>query len=538
MLTVAAARDLDLPKPPPTTNLASAVREDNVDAVQLLLAAGADPNGPTDQPRVDAVTLAAYLNRADCLQAMLASGAAVTGSLGMSPWQAAVICGNDASIQVLACHPEIDIHATFPSGTTPLQTSAQLGYDSMTTFLLERGADVTKRYSADGSTALHAAAECGYSIIAAELIAFGANPNERRWDGTTPLYLAAFNGFDKVVDVLLRGGAEIDQRDPSDNSTALICAAQEGHLEVVKRLLESGAAVDMATNLRRYSALCYAAEGCFTEIAKALCASGSNVEHPTVDGSRPMFIALESGADGVVLELLQHGASPTHRNVDGVSPLYIALAAGRLGVVRALLQRGADGNQYNSHQYVGMISSEHTGVVMKHEKLPSSPMMLALHMNQVESVQLMAAYGTSLADISLLATTQKCWRKSRAVVRWVSKAMAAHSSAFEIAVGCRLRSAVTHHLRQGTTLHRGLIQLSVETEPLGHPTTPCKSIRAMLFSAFQPWRPKTHWMFGPAVQTTVLASLLSANRIRHGKPCELTNLPIEMWYQIFSFLTR
>src|SRR5438105_95402 len=55
------------------------------------------------------------------------------------------------------------------------------------------------------------------------------------------LHLAADDGQIGSIDVLLRHGFDVDNRDRYDNATALHWAAQGGRLDVVKHLVEAGA---------------------------------------------------------------------------------------------------------------------------------------------------------------------------------------------------------------------------------------------------------------------------------------------------------
>ena len=95
--------------------------------------------------------------------------------------------------------------------------------------------------------------------------------------GVTPLYIAAENGHTEVVALLVKeGGAAVDQAN-NDGWTPLLTAADEGHTEVVALLVkEGGAAVDQAIN----------------------------------DGATPLLFAAQKGHTASVELLLQHGAGP------------------------------------------------------------------------------------------------------------------------------------------------------------------------------------------------------------------------------------
>ena len=63
----------------------------------------------------------------------------------------------------------------------------------------------------------------------------------------TPINCAAYGGHEKVVQVLIEAGANVNPAD-SDSITSLHLAAQEGHLSVIKVLLAKNADVSKCSN--------------------------------------------------------------------------------------------------------------------------------------------------------------------------------------------------------------------------------------------------------------------------------------------------
>ena len=152
-------------------------------------------------------------------------------------------------------------------------------------------------------------------------------------------------------------------------------------------------------------------------------------------------------------------------------------------------------------------------------------------------------YGTSLNDAYLASASRLRWRRGPAAAGWVEVAVAAKSTPLEISVGCRLQGAVRHHLRNGVDPRLQSSPFSLTAfarcpRPWNRTSTrPCREIVHLVESAFRPWTPKTHSLFGPTVHTVVLHSLLCARRNAH-KTHRLPCMPAEMWALIFSFLTR
>src|SRR5262249_10201254 len=72
----------------------------------------------------------------------------------------------------------------------------------------------------------------------------GANPNEKRFGGTTALMYAAQSGQVEIIKALLAKGAKIKQQD-DDGDDALIYAAIDDRGEAVKELINAGANINL-----------------------------------------------------------------------------------------------------------------------------------------------------------------------------------------------------------------------------------------------------------------------------------------------------
>ena len=114
----------------------------------------------------------------------------------------------------------------------------------------------------------------------------GVNVNAKNSGGLTPLILAAYRGYDKVVQVLLDNGAAVDAKD-KEGWTPLLMAAQNGHDKVVQLLLDKGA----------------------------------NIEGLGSIGSTPLILAVALAQDKVVQVLLDNGANLNARTSDGMTVL-------------------------------------------------------------------------------------------------------------------------------------------------------------------------------------------------------------------------
>ena len=145
-----------------------------------------------------------------------------------------------------------------------------------------------------GSTPLHVAAELGYIKILEDLLKNGANRNAKRYElGDTPLHWAI--KFDQIeaVEKLLKYGANVDAIIAPHwfrGRTSLHDAASEGNLENAEFLLEYNANLN-AVDDNKCTPLHLATQQNKPKVVKLLLISGGNdINIRNIDGNT----ALES----------------------------------------------------------------------------------------------------------------------------------------------------------------------------------------------------------------------------------------------------
>ncbi|MFA6227576.1 MAG: ankyrin repeat domain-containing protein [Patescibacteria group bacterium] len=107
--------------------------------------------------------------------------------------------------------------------------------------------------------------------IVKKLLQYHTDPNFQPTGSSfwnTPLMIAAWIGYEKITELLLRYGAAINCSD-RHNSTALIYAAGQGHKKIVEQLLEAGADPEII-NSRGWSAIHYAVAKAYIGIIRIL----------------------------------------------------------------------------------------------------------------------------------------------------------------------------------------------------------------------------------------------------------------------------
>ena len=147
----------------------------------------------------------------------------------------------------------------------------------------------------------------------------------------------AANGSIDTLEVLLRGGADIDAGDAT-GLTALMCAAFMGHTAVVERLIEAGATLD-ARDEKGYTALMFAANAGHADVLAALLGAGANANARDHDGSTPLMFAAQHGFDSCIERLLAAGAIPAAAGHHGLSAIDFARQNGHSATETLLTAR-------------------------------------------------------------------------------------------------------------------------------------------------------------------------------------------------------
>jgi len=139
-----------------------------------------------------------------------------------------------------------NIEAKTSSGETPLMFAVRQGYLNIVNLLLDSNADVAAK-NRNNFTSLHIAAKYGHAKVTDLLIKQGADLDSLsasffplRSDNQTPLHWAACSGDEETVLTLLRAHAKVNAED-SNNWTPLFVATRFGYEKIMKLLLKYGA---------------------------------------------------------------------------------------------------------------------------------------------------------------------------------------------------------------------------------------------------------------------------------------------------------
>jgi ankyrin repeat protein len=234
-----------------TRALESAVENDSITIVRLLLAKGVCPNRPayayaTHKSALYRAATRSVINN-DMLHLLLNYGADVRTD-GGSCLQAVARAGSRNAVQLLLAagadvnFPALEIWNGNP-GYTALQAAVLSGDMDVVHILLDAGADINgPPGDARGETALQAAVGLGDKNMVEFLLSRGADVNgpPSKSYGGTALQRAVIVGHLGIALVLLEAGADINAPAAAEGGrTALEVAAEHGRLDLACLLLQN-----------------------------------------------------------------------------------------------------------------------------------------------------------------------------------------------------------------------------------------------------------------------------------------------------------
>jgi ankyrin repeat protein len=186
------------------------------------------------------------------------------------------------------------------------------------------------------------AARDGHDAMVELLLDKGAEVNAQGGVDGNALQAASLRGYEQVVKLLLDKGAEVNAQG-GDYGNALQAASSRGHEKVVKLLLNKGAEVN-AQGGHYGNALQAASSRGHEKVVKLLLNKGAEVNAQGGAYGNALQAASLGGYEQVVKLLLDKGAEVNAQGGDYGSALQAASLGGYEQVVKLLLNKGAEVN--------------------------------------------------------------------------------------------------------------------------------------------------------------------------------------------------
>lgn len=171
----------------------------------------------------------------------------------------------------------------------------------------------------------------GYFIEVLEI-----SVNQLLANGLSALYIAAKEGHEEVVNLLLEAGAEVNQLVPNGRSV-LHVAAMEGRNEVIKLLLQAGAEADFLSRESRYTALHFATMKGHNEVVKSLLQAGADANLLSKQSVSPLHFAVLAKNKEITRLLLKAKADANLLLADGLTPFIVAVLQEDKEIIELLL---------------------------------------------------------------------------------------------------------------------------------------------------------------------------------------------------------
>ena len=267
-------------------------------------------------------------------------------------------------VKVLLLRPGIKVNLGHPSGATPLSAAAQYGHLEVAGMLLQHPeTNPSIGISKAGSPPLAVAAHCGYEKLVKLLLSSGkTNVNLRDNKGGTALYYAAQNNWPKIVDLLIRKGADVNLS-LKNRTTPLCVAAFAGYFKVAELLSQApGVQVDKP-GMDNVTPLLMACCQEHKRIVKLLLNNGADPDMAVQYGITALHIACRTGNTKIVELLLNNKADPNIVDAMGQAAIHHVCVAGHAKILKMLLDAGADvdmkaEDEYTPYQFASIAGQQ------------------------------------------------------------------------------------------------------------------------------------------------------------------------------------
>jgi ankyrin repeat protein len=341
------------------TVLMDAAMSGSVDAVKALVDAGANVNAFDNKNGQTALMFAAWENRADVIRFLIQRGADVRISSRVMELNEPRLDDDGNPIPERPGRgPRQPGGSNFMGGMTALSFAARDGRIEAVQALVENGADVNHQ-AAEGSTPIVIAIANGHYTVGKYLLDKGADPNIVNIDGLGPLY-STINM--RYAPVAWAPNPPTDQQevDSLELLNALIAKGADPSAKINKKLWFSPTSHDTRwVDSAGSTPFWRAAQSSDVEAMRILIAAGADTKSATNAGVTPLMVAagigwignLNQNAPDMWLEAvklcIEVGNDVNAADNQGYTALHGAAALGDHAMIQYLVDKGANVNAIN-----------------------------------------------------------------------------------------------------------------------------------------------------------------------------------------------